>query len=117
VARAGGGTGAVARAGGGTGSVARAGGGGTGPVIVGPSGAWAGAKGPGSGRAGGLGGLGEDAPKLGGTPPGLDWFPLPPGPPAWSPASRPSFPLTMAPSSPAVPNCHVLICRPNGDQL
>jgi len=86
-------------------------------VIVGPSEAEAGAEGPGAGGAGGLGGLGEEAPKLGGTPPGLDWFLLPPGPPAWSPASRPSFPLTMVPSSPRVPNCHVLICRTNGVQL
>jgi hypothetical protein len=42
--------------------------------------------GAGGGGAGEAGGLGADAPKLGGIPPGLDWFPLPSGPPAWSPA-------------------------------
>jgi hypothetical protein len=42
--------------------------------------------GAGGGGAGEAGGLGADAPKLGGIPPGLDWFPVPSGPPAWSPA-------------------------------
>jgi hypothetical protein len=76
---------------------------GTGPVMVGLSEPEAGAGvsaaegwgaegwgtegcGAGGGGAGEAGGLGADAPKLGGIPPGLDWFPVPSGPPAWSPA-------------------------------
>jgi hypothetical protein len=52
----------------------------------GTEGCGAGGGGRGGGGAGEAGGLGADAPKLGGIPPGLDWFPLPSGPPAWSPA-------------------------------
>jgi hypothetical protein len=52
----------------------------------GTEGCGAGGGGTGGGGAGEAGGLGADAPKLGGIPPGLDWFPLPSGPPAWSPA-------------------------------
>jgi hypothetical protein len=52
----------------------------------GTEGCGAGGGGTGGGGTGEAGGLGADAPKLGGIPPGLDWFPLPSGPPAWSPA-------------------------------
>jgi hypothetical protein len=52
----------------------------------GAGGGGTGGGGTGGGGAGEAGGLGADAPKLGGIPPGLDWFPLPSGPPAWSPA-------------------------------
>jgi hypothetical protein len=52
----------------------------------GTEGCGAGGGGTGGGGAGEAGGLGADAPKLGGIPPGLDWFPVPSGPPAWSPA-------------------------------
>src|SRR3954447_9760426 len=92
-------------------------------VSSGAGAAEAGAGASGAGGAGGRGGAdspggaGLDAPKLGGIPPGPGWFPACPGPPAWSPAGRPSFPLTMAPTSPGVPDNNVVICRPDADQL
>jgi hypothetical protein len=53
--------------------------------------------------SGDAGGSADGAPKLGGIPPGLAWTLKPPA--CWSGVERPSLSLTMASSSPGVPQC------------